>query len=121
MLIQVELEDWPGRGAVIRGRTGDYERWSAERYQDQPARLTERQGVFYRNLIRLAEALQSRDIPVDFELPNGRNVWLDHGCIKIAEHAAFIEPLQNGPDGTVESIRLAWHVSRGDTTRRFGA
>jgi hypothetical protein len=103
-----------GGSAVIRNAGNSYERWTAQRYQDEPADLTPRQAMFYRNLIILAERLQTRDLPVDFELVDGHRVYLDHGCIKIAEHAGFIEPLRNGPSGLVETVRLAWHVRRSD-------
>jgi hypothetical protein len=36
---------------------------------------------------------------------------MDYGCIKIAEHARFIEPLSNNTNGVVEIIRLAWDSS----------
>lgn len=108
MIIYVDqLEEWSG-SAVIRQRRSDYRRCSAEDYQDSPAKLTERQAVFYRNLIRLAVALDSVEIPVDFELPDGTALFLDRGCVKIAEHAGFIQPLRNGPGGTVDHLRLAW-------------
>jgi len=35
---------------------------------------------------------------------------MDLGCVKIAEHAGFIKPLSNGPDGTMKSISLNWLV-----------
>jgi len=36
---------------------------------------------------------------------------MDYGCIKIAEHAGFIERLANSPSGVVESITLKWNPS----------
>jgi hypothetical protein len=110
MIIDVELEEWPG-SPVIRARRSDYTPWPAAKFDDAPSRLTARQGVFCRNLIRVAVVLNTTEVPVHFELPNGHAVMLDRGCIKIAEHAGFIEPLENGPNGTVEFIRLAWRAS----------
>jgi hypothetical protein len=110
MLIDVELEEWVGErdgGAVTRERGPHYRRKPVSEFQDRPARLTPRQAVFCRNLITLAVATNN-EIPVDFEFPNGQSVYLDRGCIKIAERAGFIERLANGDSGAVESIRLRW-------------
>jgi hypothetical protein len=92
---------------VIRSVGHEYERWAADRYSDAPARLKPRQAVFYRNLIEMALAGGSSDLPVDF-ICNGTHVYLDRGCIKIAEHAGFIERLANGPDGVVDAVTLSW-------------
>ena len=107
MVVDVDLEFWSG-SAVVRAAGSDYQRQPVALYRDEPARLTERQAVFYRNLIRIAVATGMREIPVDFELPDGRRVFLDRGCIKIAEHAGFISSLSNGASGVVDSIYLAW-------------
>ena len=77
---------------------------------DKPARLTERQAVFYRNLIRMSEQLQSRELPLEFLDATGSHMAMDLGCVKIAEHAGFIEKLSNGSDGTMKTIRLRWLV-----------
>jgi hypothetical protein len=77
---------------------------------DKPARLTERQAVFYRNLIRMSEQLQSQELPVDFVDATGAHMAMDLGCVKIAEHAGFIKSLSNGPDGTMKTICLSWLV-----------
>jgi hypothetical protein len=103
-----ETEAWE-TSPVIRSVGHEYEQWAADRYSDAPARLTPRQVAFYRNLIEMALAGGSSDFPVDF-VCNGVHVYLDHGCIKIAEHAGFIEPLSNGPNGVVETIKLSWSV-----------
>ena len=58
----------------------------------------------------MALACGSGHLPVDFYC-NGIHVYLDHGCIKIAEHAGFIKPLVNGPAGVVEAIELSWAVA----------
>ena len=92
----------------MRDRSPRYQRWAAVNYRDHRASLQPRQGVFYRNLIRLAVERKSRVIPVDFELRDGTPKFLDRGCIKIAEHARFIEPLRDDYTGTVSTIRLAW-------------
>lgn len=105
MLIDLELEEWTGSD-VTHVRRSDYRRRAAAKFNDRPAQLTARQGVFYRNLIRMAVALGSSEVPVDFELPDGRQLYLDRGCIKIAEYAEFIEQIENGPTGTVDRIRL---------------
>ena len=107
MIINVELEEWSS-SSVVRERRAGYSRLAASAFNDEAAGITARQGVFYRNLIRIAVAIEGREIPVDFELPNGRRMYLDRGCIKIAEHAGFIDTLENGANGVVESIRLAW-------------
>jgi hypothetical protein len=49
---------------------------------------------------------------VEFELSGGAHLFLDRGCIKIAEHAGFIQPLRNGPGGTVDAIVLSFRVRR---------
>jgi hypothetical protein len=107
MIIDVELEDWDD-SPVVRQQGRDYKRKRAEEFFDEPAQLTARQAVFYRNLIRLAVAVGGPTIPADFELADGRRVYLDRGCMKIAEHAGFVRPLRNGANGVVESIQLAW-------------
>lgn len=106
--LNFEIEDWE-TSPVIRTVGREYERWSAGRYNDAPARLKPRQAIFYRNLIEMALIGGSVSLPVDF-ICNGAHVYLDHGCIKIAEHAGFIEPLTNGPNGVVDTIRLSWSV-----------
>ena len=107
MIIDVDdLEEWE-RLPVVKERQVDYRRKAASSFKYPTERLTRRQGMFYRNLIRIAVSI-GREIPVDFELADGRSVYLDRGCIKIAERAGFIEPLEDGASGVVESIRLAW-------------
>jgi len=54
--------------------------------------------------------LGTSEIPVDFSLVAGEQMFLDHGCIKIAELAGFIQPLRNGSNGVVDTIALAWEV-----------
>ncbi len=109
MILDIELEQWDGSPVVREVKRG-YIRKAAIEYQDEAAGLTARQAVFYRNLIRIAEVAQSPNIPVDFELSDGRRYFLDRGCVKIAEHAGFIEPIENDATGTVSSIRIAWTV-----------
>jgi hypothetical protein len=36
---------------------------------------------------------------------------MDYGCMKIAEHAGFIERTENFPSGVVETVTLAWEPS----------
>jgi hypothetical protein len=105
--LNTELESWAD-SPVVRLVNSRYRRKPAHQFTDAPAKLTPRQAVFYRNLIKIAEAAKSRELPIEFELSNGTYAHLDYGCIKIAAHAGFIQPLANGPDGTVESITLSW-------------
>lgn len=110
--IDVQLESWPGglsQGFHPVKRIYEYRK--AETLTDLPARLTSRQAVFYRNLIRIAEALQSQTIPIQFLDANGNHLAMDLGCVKIAEHAGFIETLTNSQNGYLESVRLPWRVS----------
>jgi hypothetical protein len=106
--LNIEIVPWE-TSAVIRSAGRDYERWAADRYSYPPTSLTTRQAAFYQNLIAMALASGSSDLPVDF-ICNGTHVYLDHGCIKIAEHAGFIESLTNGPNDVVNSIKLSWSV-----------
>ncbi|HKR25614.1 MAG TPA: hypothetical protein VJS15_10165 [Allosphingosinicella sp.] len=110
MRIDVKLEERPPT-VVIRPRNAAYARKSASEFADEPARLTDRQALFLRNLIQLAGALGSNRIPVDFELLGRGPMYLDRGCIKIAEHAGFIAPLSDDPDGVVSQIELAWDAT----------
>jgi hypothetical protein len=87
-----------------------YEYRAASSLTDKPARLTERQAVFYRNLIRIAEHLQSRELPIDFLDANGVHMAMDLGCVKIAEHAGFITPLTDALDGKMKTVHLNWFV-----------
>lgn len=107
MIIAVQLETWSG-SLVVRTVGRSYQRRPAAAFADAPAGLTHRQAVFYRNLIRIAEAVGSAEIPVDFNLPTGERLHLDRGCMKIAELAGFIEPLRDDSEGVVSSIRLSW-------------
>lgn len=108
--IAVELEEW--KGTPVIGVQTTQQR-SAKEFIYKASAMRPRQAMFYRNLIRLAEVLESEEIPVEFLLANGTRARMDHGCIKIAEHAGFIEPLQDGPSGFVETIRLKWKVNPG--------
>lgn len=36
---------------------------------------------------------------------------VDFGCMKIAEHAGFIERIENSASGVVETVTLAWNPS----------
>lgn len=108
MRIDIELEQSPGQSQTYHVIDAHYRRKSAKDFKDLPARLTQRQAVFYRNLIRLAEKT-GETIPVDFNL-QGVDVHLDFGCIKIAAYAGFIEYPEDGPNGVVDEIRLRWRV-----------
>jgi hypothetical protein len=109
-IIQAELESGPGFDTV-RDMNASYKPMSSTELADKPARLTARQASFYRNLIAIAEATQSDDIPIVFELAGRGVVFLDRGCVKMAEHAGFVRPLADGPSGSLETIRLNFDVS----------
>ena len=83
----------------------------ADQFADAPAKQTARQSAFYRNLVRLAEQAGARTLPINFLTMSGAAKRMDYGCIKIAEHAGFIERLANSPSGIVESITLTWNPS----------
>lgn len=106
-IMDIDLENWHGPSNVYHSYKPPL---PADQYNDKAATLTERQAVFYRNLIKLALKLQTAHLPVSFGLPDGRNISLDRGCIKIAEHARFIMPLENNSQGVVTHITLAWRV-----------
>ena len=108
--IQVDLESGPGFDTVRDMNAAYKPMWSTS-LADKPARLTPRQASFYRNLIAIAEVTQSDEIPAVFELTGRGVVFLDRGCIKIAEHAGFVRPLLDGPSSYLETIRLSFDVS----------
>jgi len=109
-LIEVDLEAGPGFDTV-RDMNSAYKPMSATDLADKPARLTKRHASFYRNLIAIAEATRSGTIPVVFELKGRGQVFLDRGCIRMAEHAGFVQPLVNGPGGFLEAVTLAFDIS----------
>jgi hypothetical protein len=109
--INVHLEEHAGSTSQPFHPAGTkYQYRKASSLTDKPARLTERQAVFYRNLIRIAEQLQSNELPIDFTDATGIHMSMDLGCVKIAEHAGFLEPLTDGPDGTMKTVMLNWYV-----------
>jgi hypothetical protein len=108
--IAANLEGGPGFDTV-RDLNPSYHSMRSAELADKPARLTERQASFYRNLITLAQALGSDIIPVEFELAGRGRVFLDRGCIKIAEHAGFIRPLRDGASGYLEFIELGFDAA----------
>jgi hypothetical protein len=109
--ISIHLETWEdGPSQGFHPVKGAYEHRKAATLTDAPAKLTSRQAVFYRNLIRLAELTLSQDIPIHFVEAAGNHVAMDLGCVNMAEHAGFIEALRDGPSGYLESIHLAWSV-----------
>jgi hypothetical protein len=83
----------------------------AAEFQDAPAKQTARQSAFYRNLVRLAEQTGSKVLPIAFTTLDGAAKRMAYGCIKIAEHAGFIEPLSNNANGVVDVISLTWDPS----------
>lgn len=108
--ISSPLESGPGY-QTVRPLTGSYRPMAAADFKDEPAKLTARQASFYRNLIAIAQEMQSGWIPVVLNHQAIGPVYLDRGCIKIAEHAGFIRSLVDGASGTVEMIELSFKVT----------
>ena len=108
--VSTPLESGPGFHTV-RPLSGTYKPMAAGDFKDEPARMTERQASFYRNLIAVAQETQSGVLPVIFDHATMGTVFWDRGCIRIAEHAGFIRPLTNGPSGYVETLELAFKVT----------
>jgi hypothetical protein len=109
--VNVHLEEHLGGTSQPFHPAGSkYDYRIASSLTDKPARLTPRQAVFYRNLIRIAEQLQSQEIPLDFMDATGTHMAMDLGCVKIAEHAGFIQPLTDSVEGVMKTIRLNWLV-----------
>jgi hypothetical protein len=105
--LNFEWEEAPGKKTLSNLTPG---RPAAE-FRDAPAKQTSRQSAFYRNLVRLAEQTGSKVLPIAFETLDGAAKRMDYGCIRIAEHAGFIEPLSNNADGIVDVISLNWDPS----------
>ena len=102
----------PGGSPWIHKVSTDYERQTASAFVDKPAKLTERQACFYKGLIDIAVKRGTASIPVDFTASDGTRMYLDRGCIKIAELAQFIKPLENNDsEGRVGHVCLNWRVS----------
>jgi hypothetical protein len=110
MAVAATLENGPGFDTV-RDMKPSYKPMRCADLADKQAKLTKRQASFYRNLITLAQAMGSNVIPIEFELGGRGRVFLDRGCVKIAEHAGFIEPLSDGPSGFLETIRLGFDAT----------
>jgi hypothetical protein len=110
MQVNVNFEEWSG-SATLRTAGRAYRRLPAASLNDRPASLSERQAVFYRNLIAVALATRSKVIPVDFEDRQGVRRYFDRGCLKIAEHARFIEQISDDESGVVSAITLNWEVA----------
>ncbi|HEX4693367.1 hypothetical protein [Sphingomonas sp.] len=115
MMLYRDLEK-PENPVVLRSRGKGYTRLRADEYNDAPARLTDRQSLFYRNLMQIAQQLNSNYIPVDFSTPSQGQLFLDRGCVKIAVHAGFLKPLKHDEDGVVSEVELNW-----DATGVWGA
>ena len=115
--INVHLEQHAGSTSQPFHPAGTkYQYRKASSLTDKPARLTERQAVFYRSLIRMAEQLQSNELPIDFVDASGAHMAMDLGCVKIAEHAGFLKPLADGPSGEMKTVVLNWSVLPSDKT-----
>lgn len=98
---------YTGKSQTIRDRTSKYERWPSQKYEDKRSGRTERQRNFHENLEQMALALGSDTLPVDFAVQDGRQMFLDRGCIKMAENSDFICQLSNDQDGVVSEIKLS--------------
>src|SRR5690349_16692768 len=107
LILNFEWEEAPGARTLSNpGRPR-----SADQLADAPAKQTARQSAFYRNLVRLAEQTGSRTLPINFFTVDGAAKRMDYGCVKIAEHAGFIERIENSRNGIVETVMLAWNPS----------
>jgi hypothetical protein len=107
LTLNFEWEEAPG--AKTLSNSGNAR--PAEQFRDAPAKQTARQSAFYRNLARLAEQTGSRTLPISFLTLDGVAKRMDYGCMKIAEHAGFIEEIANSHSGVVETVTLAWDPS----------
>jgi hypothetical protein len=110
--IKIVLEQYTGGTSQPFHAAGQsYKYRQAASLTDAPAKLTPRLAVFYRDLIRMATELGSQELPIDFIDANGDHKAMDLGCVKIAEHAGFLLPLTDGPDGTMKTVRLSFKVT----------
>jgi hypothetical protein len=107
LLRNFEWEEAPGKRTLSNPTPAR----PALEFTDAPAKQTARQSAFYRNLVRLGEQMRSKVLPITFTTLDGTVKRMDYGCIKIAEHAGFIEPLTNNTKGVIEVISLAWDPS----------
>src|SRR4051812_44625698 len=110
--INIALEQHTGGPSQPFHAAGtSYQYRKAASLTDLPAKLTPRLAVFYRDLIRMAAELGSQELPIDFIDANGDHKAMDLGCVKIAEHAGFLQPLTDGPDGAMKTVRLSFKVT----------
>jgi hypothetical protein len=107
LTLNFEWEEAPGAKTLSNPGNGR----SADQFADAPAKQTARQSAFYRNLVRLAEQTGARILPINFLTHDGVAKRMDYGCMKIAEHAGFIERLENSNSGVVETVTLTWNPS----------
>ena len=96
---------------TVRRRRRGYARKRAEEFAYPPSALSVRQTNFYQNLMLLAIAVGSPELPVDFETDDGEAWYLDRGCLSLAQHSGFIESLRNNGDGVVSTVRIAWDIT----------
>lgn len=118
MSLPVQIEVIPPHALdnVLRKTRLDYRRRPAEDYGYRGIGLkSDRQALFQRTLLNIARARGMPTVPVDFALSDGTWVYLDRGCVKMAERAGFIAPLQNGSQGTVDMVWLIVHPDTGLT------
>jgi hypothetical protein len=108
-MLQLNFEWEEAPGSKTLSNVGKPRR--ASEFTDAPANLTPRQSAFYRNLVRLAEQTGAKTLPISFLTFDGVPKRMDYGCIKIAEHAGFIDEITNSPSGLVETVTLSWDPS----------
>ncbi|MBP0116265.1 hypothetical protein [Bradyrhizobium vignae] len=109
MTLRLNFEWEEAPGAKTLSKAGNLR--PANEFADAPAKQTARQSAFYRNLIRLAEQTGEKSLPITFQTSDGQLRRMDYGCIKIAEHAGFIEAIENASRGVVEFVTLKWNPS----------
>jgi hypothetical protein len=86
----------------------DGKRPGKKEFNYPPARFTERQENFYRNLLRMYRLLLSKTLPIYFETDDGKRLKMDRGCIMMAVHDGFLSRLEENLNGVVESVNLNW-------------
>ncbi len=99
-----DLEDFPSSTL----RFDDLRRPPAAEYRDFRRKFTERQENFYRNLLAMYRAIDSKRIPVYFTTATGAAMRMDRGCVGMAVNDGFLLDLANELDGTLRYVRLGW-------------
>lgn len=113
-MIDVDLEEWSGSPVIRDVADKAYSRKPASASRYSSGKITPRQEVFNRNLASIARASGSREIPVDFFVKGRGRVYLDRGCVKMAEQFGMIESISIGPKGWVDVVTLKQGVRSGE-------